>query len=112
MKPLPRPAHFAHGAGASAPSRAEKNPEIGIAPYRSFAVFELAGANALHDEVAAHSVFLASRHVAQSRASSVPFAVFGHSTFLNETLKSGNARCLHGRRRCSYSEMAGRLTGE
>src|SRR5262245_51377527 len=55
-----------------------QNPEIGVAPDRSFSVFKFAGSDALHKEVAGHSVFLLGRYIAEGCPFAIPFAVFRH----------------------------------
>ena len=49
-------------------------------PNRSFTVLKLASPDALHNKLAAHSIFLAGRYVAEGCSLLIPFAVFRHAT--------------------------------
>ena len=55
-----------------------QDPEIRIAPYRTFAVLKFAGLYAFDNEVSAHAVFRLGRYVAQCRSLAIPFTVFRH----------------------------------
>src|SRR5712691_9147115 len=55
-----------------------QDPEIGIAPYRTFAVLQCAGLDAVDNEVPAHAVFRLGRDVAQRRSLAIPFTVCRH----------------------------------
>ena len=69
-----------------------QDSEIWVAPNRSFSVFKPAGSDALHNEIAAHPIFLVGRYVAQGCALTIPFTVFSHLLSL-ENEKVSN---LHG----------------
>jgi hypothetical protein len=56
-----------------------QDPEIWIAPHRALSVFELVGADTLHDEIAGHPIFLLGRHIAEDSTLAIPFAVFRHT---------------------------------
>src|SRR5712691_13483785 len=55
-----------------------QDPEIRIAPYRTFAVLQCAGLDAVDNEVSAHAVFRLGCDVAQRRSLAIPFTVFRH----------------------------------
>jgi len=55
-----------------------QDPEIRIAPYRTFTVLQFAGLYACDNAVPAHAVFSLGRYVAQCRSLSIPFTVFRH----------------------------------
>src|SRR5712691_7512370 len=55
-----------------------QDPEIGIAPYRTFAVLQCAGLDAVDNEVPAHAVFRLGCDVAQRRSLAIPFTVCRH----------------------------------
>src|SRR5713101_61775 len=55
-----------------------QDPEIGIAPYRTFAVLQCAGLDAVDNEVPAHAVFRLGCDVAQRRSLAIPCTVFRH----------------------------------
>src|SRR6266852_5272461 len=63
-----------------------QDPEIRIAPYRTFTVLQFAGLYACDNEVPAHAVFRLGRDVAQRRSLSIPCTVFRHDVvFLPNT---------------------------
>ena len=57
---------------------APQDPEIRISPHSPFAVFEVAGLYALHNEVAVYSIFLLRRYVAEGCPVAIPLTVFRH----------------------------------
>ena len=73
-----------------------QEPEIWISPYCPFAVFKLAGSNALDNEVPADAVFLFGRYIAEGCPFAIPFAVFRHVSSLRPNEDYPVCTNLHG----------------
>jgi hypothetical protein len=51
-------------------------PEIRIVPYHLIAVFQLAGSDALHNEVPVYSIFRLGHYAAEACPSAILFSIF------------------------------------